>query len=86
MFVPIWYVVTVGLDVGGEAGVLGDRRAVVVQQRELRGDVRMARHEDRRQDWRRTDEFFQDTATDFKMATVRRATHSVSPPSGSGRG
>lgn len=66
MFVPTWYVVTVGLDVGGEAGVLGDGRAEVVQQRELRGDVRVARHEDRGQDWRRTDEFFQDTATDFQ--------------------
>lgn len=46
-------VVTVGLDVGGEAGVLGDGRAVVIQRREFRGGVSVSRDEDRRQDWER---------------------------------
>lgn len=77
---------TVGLDVSGEVGVLGDRRAVIIQQRELCGDICMAWHEDRRQNWRHRDAFFQDRLTDSKTAIMTRLTHSVSPPSGSGRG
>lgn len=75
-----------GLDVSGEVGVLGDRRAVVIQQREFCGDICVAWDEDRRQNWGRRDAFFQDRLTDSKTAAMRKLTHSVFPPSGSGRG
>lgn len=39
-----WYVVVWGLDAGGEVGVLWDGVGVVVQQRELRQDVRVSGH------------------------------------------
>lgn len=86
MFIFTSYVVAVGLDVSGEVGVLGDGGAVVVQRRELRGDICVSRHKDSRQDWRRRDAFFKDPFTDSKAAIAKRLTHSVSPPSGSGRG
>lgn len=85
-FVSTWYVVSVGLDVSREAGVLGDRWAVVVQLGEFCGDICVAWHEDRRQNWRGRDAFFQDMLTDSKTAIMSSFTHWVSPPSGSGRG
>lgn len=42
-------VVALGLDAGGEVGVLGDGVAVVVQRGELTGDLRVPRNQHRRQ-------------------------------------
>lgn len=46
-------IVTMGLNTSGKVGVLGDGRAVVVQRRELCGDVSVSWHQDGRQNWRR---------------------------------
>lgn len=86
MFIFTSYVVTVGLDVSREVGVLGDGWAVVVQQRELRGDICVSWDKDRGQNWRRREAFFKDPFTDSKAAVTTTLTHSASPPSGSGRG
>lgn len=75
-----------GLDVSGEVGVLRDGRAVVVQLRELRGDICLSWDKDRGQNWKHREAFFKDPVTDSKAAVTKTLTHSASPPSGSGRG
>lgn len=86
MFIFTSYVVAVGLDLSGEVGVLGDGGAVVVQRWELRGDICVSWHKDSRQNWRHREASYKDPFTDSKAAIAKRLTHSVSPPSGSGRG
>lgn len=44
-------IVTVGLNVSREVGVLRDGWAVIIQRRELRGDICMSWHKDSRQNW-----------------------------------
>ena len=93
-------VVALGLDPSREVGVLRDGVAVVVQGRELCGDIRVARHQDRRQDCNTHTHTHGysvshtaaaedlDTHTDTSGLDHGRGccTHLVSPRAGSGMG
>lgn len=87
--IKTWYIVVGGLDACGEVGVFWDGVGEVVEVRQLRQDLRVPRHQNRRKNCREDEE---ETASRRSQLTepglVRRGgaeRYPVSPPSGSGR-